>query len=155
MNELTYLDDGRLGEITTTTAYTVEDLEQYDIVLTTYGVVRRQYENMMFTDTKKSQWLDKQHPSVVPDHGTFPLFVIRWWFVILDEAHRIANPTTSISWAVRKLHGIYRLAMTGTPLHNDYTDVQGILAFLRLAPWSDLRLFTQVRVTFVVLEHRN
>jgi SWI/SNF-related matrix-associated actin-dependent regulator of chromatin subfamily A member 5 len=74
------------------------------------------------------------------------MFAITWWFVILDEAHRVANPETNISVAVRELPGKYRLPITGTPLQNDYTDVQGLLAFMHVNPWSDLEYFRQVSV---------
>jgi SNF2 family DNA or RNA helicase len=114
------------------------------VVLTTYNLVRIQHERMIQTQDNFDMWLRKRLPFGFPQRGTFPLFVIHWWFVILDEAHRVANPNTSISVAVRALPGLYRLPMTGTPLQNDYTDIQGLLGFMRILPWSNLTLFKQV-----------
>ena len=50
--------------------------------------------------------------------------------VILDEAQRIKNWDTKISYAVKRLEAPYRLALTGTPLENKLEDLYSIVQFL-------------------------
>lgn len=148
-------DDGKLAGVPTTTNHTVEELQKYDVVLTTYNTIRIQHDRMMSTQQEFLRWLRKKLPYDYPQRTQFPLFVIPWWFVILDEAHKIANPATSLSMAAQALPGLYRIPMTGSPLQNDYTDVQGLLAFMRVLPWSNLDLFKQVshlQVNFMIIE---
>jgi len=139
------LDDGKLAGRATNTNYDVQELEAFDIVLTTYNMVRIQHGRMVTTTGQFKTWLQKKLPYDHPQRDRFPLFAIKWWILVLDEAHKIANPLTSISVAARALPGDYRVAMTGTPLQNDYTDIQGLLAFLRLSPWANLKRFKEVR----------
>lgn len=47
---------------------------------------------------------------------------IIWEMVILDEAHVIRNPSTSIASSVFQLQVRYRLAISGTPIQNQVSD---------------------------------
>jgi SNF2 family DNA or RNA helicase len=50
--------------------------------------------------------------------------------VILDEAQNIKNPTTRQSKVARAMRGMFRLALTGTPLENRPLDLWSIMDFL-------------------------
>ena len=39
-----------------------------------------------------------------------------WYYVIIDEAHRIKNENSVLAKRVRELSSDYRLLITGTPL---------------------------------------
>jgi len=57
---------------------------------------------------------------------------MRFLFIVLDEAHTIRNPHTlkaEACWRIGSL-GRHRLALTGTPIHNDVTDLWSIFQFL-------------------------
>jgi len=41
-----------------------------------------------------------------------------WDYVILDEGHRIRNPTAAITACVKRLRAKQRLLVTGSPLQN-------------------------------------
>jgi SNF2 family DNA or RNA helicase len=75
----------------------------YDLVLTSYGIVR----------------LDIQ----ILTHFYFN-------YIILDESQAIKNPTSNISKAVRKLKSKYRLILTGTPLENSTMDLWSQMTFI-------------------------
>ena len=80
-----------------------ENLSGYDIVITTYGVVRNDLELL----------------------SKFEFF-----YLILDESQIIKNPKSKISRAVRLLKAENRLVLTGTPIENSLTDLWSQLTFL-------------------------
>ncbi|CAN5596994.1 DEAD/DEAH box helicase [soil metagenome] len=81
----------------------IEDANQNDIVISTYGLLDR----------------DRQH-----------LQQIAWAGVILDEAQNIKNNMTKQSVAARSLKSRYRVALTGTPVENTVADLYSIMEFL-------------------------
>ena len=80
------------------------DMDDCDIVLTTYGMAR------------DLDWLTKR----------------RWFYVILDEAQNIKNPAASQTRAVKALveQAGHRLALTGTPIENRLGDLWSLFDFL-------------------------
>jgi SNF2-related domain/Helicase conserved C-terminal domain/SWIM zinc finger len=80
-----------------------DDLSGYDLVLTTYGTLRR--DALHFKD----QVFD---------------------YVILDEAQAVKNARTESAKAVRLLRGNYRLALSGTPVENHLGELWSLLDFL-------------------------
>lgn len=48
--------------------------------------------------------------------GKDALFRIKWWRIVLDEAHNIKNRTTKAALACCDLEGKYRWCLTGTPM---------------------------------------
>jgi hypothetical protein len=84
-------------------ARAVEHFSQYDLVITTYGTLRR----------------DAPYLKDV----TFD-------YVILDEAQAIKNAGTENAKATRLLKGKNRLVLTGTPIENRLADLWSIFEFL-------------------------
>ncbi|MBR6198720.1 MAG: DEAD/DEAH box helicase [Spirochaetales bacterium] len=54
---------------------------------------------------------------------------IKWDIVILDEAQRIKNPTSITNRTVRALNANFRIAVTGTPVENTFSDIWTIADF--------------------------
>ena len=80
-----------------------EHFEQYDLVVTTYGTLRR--DAVQFKD-------------------------IEFDYVILDEAQAIKNARTEASKAARLLRGRHRLALSGTPIENHLGELWALFDFL-------------------------
>ncbi|MFP5353584.1 MAG: SNF2-related protein [Gemmatimonadota bacterium] len=80
-----------------------EHLEDYDLVLTTYGTLRRDV----------AEWRDFEFD-----------------YAILDEAQAIKNARTESAKAARLLRAKHRLAMTGTPIENRLAELWSLLEFL-------------------------
>ncbi len=78
-------------------------LEKYDLVLTTYGTLRR--DVLLLKDV------------------TFD-------YAILDEAQAIKNPRTGAAKASRLLRADQRLALSGTPVENHVGELWSVLEFL-------------------------
>jgi SNF2 family DNA or RNA helicase len=86
-----------------------------DIVISTYGLVRRDLKDLM---------------------------QVRWASVIIDEAQNIKNPATKQARAARRLQADFRLALTGTPVENRLSELWSIMAFLNpgyLGPRANFR----------------
>ncbi|KAF1327958.1 Transcriptional accessory protein, partial [Globisporangium splendens] len=62
-------------------------------------------------------------------------------FVVLDEAHLIRNPTTSLFAAVQQLRALHRLALSGTPLQNNVADLWSLFEFLMPGYLGEFTLF--------------
>jgi len=77
--------------------------ENYDLILTTYGTLRR----------------DVIH-----------LVEVEFDFVILDEAQAIKNAATETAKAVRLLRSRHRLALSGTPIENHVGELWSLFEFL-------------------------
>ena len=82
---------------------TRESLGKHDLVVTTYGTLLRDVEHL------SAQQFD---------------------YVVLDEAQAIKNPSSQSAKAVRLLRAKYRLALTGTPVENQLSDLWSIFEFL-------------------------
>ena len=79
-----------------------QSLEDVDAVLTTYGMLLRQ------------EWL----------------LGVQWRLVVLDEAQAIKNPTTRQTRTVKQLKSNMRIALTGTPIENRFSDLWSLFDFL-------------------------
>ncbi|HTS25098.1 MAG TPA: DEAD/DEAH box helicase [Bryobacteraceae bacterium] len=75
----------------------------YDLILTTYGTLRR--DAAEFKD-------------------------VEFDYIVLDEAQAIKNPNTESAKAARLLRGRYRLALSGTPVENHLGELWSIFEFL-------------------------
>jgi hypothetical protein len=78
-------------------------LADYDLVLTTYGLLRRDVETLRD---------------------------VRWSWVILDESQAVKNPDSQTAKAARLLQAERRLCMTGTPLENRLDELWSQMHFL-------------------------
>lgn len=74
----------------------------HTVVLTTYGVVRR--EEDIFTERT-------------------------WGIVVVDEAQAIKNPGSYQARTVRRLKAPFKLALTGTPIENKLLELWSIISF--------------------------
>ncbi|XP_049940622.1 lymphoid-specific helicase-like [Schistocerca serialis cubense] len=66
---------------------------------------------------------------------------IKWRYIIVDEGHRLKNHKSMLSRALRKYNAANRLLLTGTPLHNDLTELWSLLNFLLPEIFNDLSVF--------------
>lgn len=55
---------------------------------------------------------------------------INWECIILDEAQAVKNALTKQTKEIKKLHGHMKIAMTGTPIENDLTNLWSLFDFL-------------------------
>jgi superfamily II DNA or RNA helicase len=80
-----------------------DDFAEYDLILTTYGTLRR--DALRMKDVKFD-------------------------YVVLDEAQAIKNAATESAKAARLLHASHRLALSGTPVENHLGELWSLFEFL-------------------------
>lgn len=95
-------------------------LDDYDVVITTYGTLTSEY-GAMDKNNKKSG-----------------LFSVYWYRIILDEAHTIKNRNAKAAQSACALDAEYRWCLTGTPMQNNLDELQSLIKFLRIKPFNDL-----------------
>ncbi|OAA50592.1 SNF2-related protein [Metarhizium rileyi] len=66
-------------------------------------------------------------------------FGLRWWRIILDEAHSIKNRNAKATKACYALRCEYRWCLSGTPMQNNLDELQSLVKFLRISPYDDLK----------------
>ena len=69
------------------------------------------------------------------------LRAVHWNTLILDEAQAIKNPGTRQSKAVKTIPALHRIAMTGTPIENDLTNLWSLFDFLNTGLLGTAREF--------------
>ena len=77
--------------------------DQYDLIVTSYGLMRRDIEQLSQT---------------------------KFDYAVLDEAQAIKNPQSQSAKAARLLQANHRLALTGTPIENHLGDLWSIFEYL-------------------------
>ncbi|WP_411169982.1 SNF2-related protein [Clostridium sp. MB05] len=80
-----------------------DDYKKYDVLLTTYGTLRSDYE----------WYKDKEFD-----------------FCIIDEAQNIKNKKSKITELVKSIKANYKLALTGTPIENNLLELWSIFDFI-------------------------
>jgi non-specific serine/threonine protein kinase len=91
-----------------------EQFAQYDVILTTYGTMLRDIDELR---------------------------KFRFGYVILDESQAIKNPLSQSSKAARLLSAAHRLVMTGTPVENNTFELWSQFAFLNPGLLGSLEYF--------------
>ncbi len=83
--------------------FSENEFNEYDVVLTSYGVVRNDLEFL-------NEYL--------------------WQYIILDESQAIKNPDARITRAVNQLRSVNRVIISGTPVQNNTSDLYAQFNFL-------------------------
>jgi len=66
-----------------------------------------------------------------------------WHAVVLDEAQAIKNPRTAMARAACRLASRHRIALSGTPIENNLTELWSLFRFLNPGLFPDQRTFTK------------
>ncbi len=84
----------------------------------------------MIKAAKKSDLIITGYATMQKDAEAYEKEKIKFNYCILDEAQFIKNHTTKNARIVKKINADYRLALTGTPLENNVSEIWSIFDFL-------------------------
>jgi len=93
------------------------DIHAYDIVVTSYGIVRQDLD--LFREANL-------------------------YFIVLDEAQAIKNPTSKTAIAIKTIPSQHRLCLTGTPIENHLGELWSMFDFLMPGFLSSVRRFNKL-----------
>ncbi|MCU4676884.1 SNF2-related protein [Catenovulum sp. 2E275] len=82
---------------------TLDNLAAYDVVITTYPLINRDFEQLEQQEFK---------------------------ILILDEAQNIKNPRAQMTQSIKRLNANYRLCLSGTPIENHLGELWSLFDFL-------------------------
>ena len=102
--------------------------EEYDIYLTSYGIIRRD------ADEFKSK---------------------KWFLFIVDEAQNIKNPQAKQTRAIKSIKSKNKIAMTGTPVENRLSDYWSIFDFINKGYLTNLKKFKKEYIVPIEKEQNN
>ncbi|KAH0831071.1 hypothetical protein J3R83DRAFT_13598 [Lanmaoa asiatica] len=71
------------------------------------------------------------------------LFQVKWFRIVLDEAHNIKNRNTKNALACCALEGKFRWCLTGTPMQNTVEELYSLIKFLRIRPLNEWYTFNE------------
>ena len=103
-----------------------QEIDQHDIILTTYQLVQRDQERY-----------EKRN----------------FFYIILDEAQKIKNPKTKMALAIKGLNASHRLALSGTPIENHLGELWSIFDFLMPGFLENLKFFKSLYQNPIEKEH--
>ncbi|GAB4200539.1 MAG: hypothetical protein OHK0013_11670 [Sandaracinaceae bacterium] len=92
------------------------ELEEVDVVITSYALLRRDEELLSETGFR---------------------------YVILDEAQHIKNPLSATARAAKRIRSERRLALTGTPIENRLSEIWSIMDFVSPGLLGSLKVFEE------------
>ena len=115
-------------------------LAQYDFVITTYETLRSEHAAV-----EKRRELAHADGEAAPANDGRVLLGLRWWRVVLDEAHVIRNSSSAIARGCFELRATHRWCLTGTPMQNHAGDLYALFRFLRVPLYGEAaHLFKQL-----------
>lgn len=94
-----------------------DNLDKYDIVLTTYPLVSRDKDNLL---------------------------KYQYHMIVLDEAQNIKNSRTQVYNVIQQLKSDHRLCITGTPMENHLGELWSLFNFLMPGFMGDIKLFQKL-----------
>ncbi|PHZ07300.1 uncharacterized protein RHIMIDRAFT_277214 [Rhizopus microsporus ATCC 52813] len=108
----------------------VEDLQKYDVVLSTYSVVESCFRRQEYGVKR----MVRGKPALVKEKSV--LHKVDWHRIILDEAHNIKDRACNTARAVFNLKANYRWSLTGTPLQNRVGELYSLIRFMQADPYA-------------------
>ncbi|XP_021319327.1 helicase-like transcription factor CHR28 [Sorghum bicolor] len=124
------------------------ELAEYDVVVTTYAIVAREVPKENPNDEvspgnkRKLKKNTKGKAKKINKPG--PLAKVRWFRVVLDEAHMIKGHQTQTAKGCCGLNAERRWCLSGTPMQNNIVDLYSYFRFLKYEPYSKFRSFSSM-----------
>lgn len=105
----------------------VEDLMEYDVILTTYSVLESVYRKQQYGFKRLSGlYKEKSVLHQIPFHR-----------VILDELHNIKDRNSGTSKLANMLQTKKRWCLSGTPLQNRIGEIYSLIRYMDLVPFCE------------------
>jgi SNF2 family DNA or RNA helicase len=107
-------------------------LAHYDVVLTTYDVLRKELYNAT-TDGSRKKLRHQKKYRITPS----PLMTLKWWRLCVDEAQMVESEGTRASEMCMHIKAENKWFVTGTPIQKEISDLYGLLLLLGVEPYQN------------------
>ncbi|KAI9594613.1 SNF2 family N-terminal domain-containing protein [Syncephalis fuscata] len=137
----------------------VASLAGFDVVITTFNLVSLHYSKAVKMAKQANNNSNGNNSSNNSSNGQAIEIVptglqqIKWFRVILDEAHIIKEPKTMLCRSVCNFQAERRWCLTGTPIQNRLTDLYSLIKYLRVTPFDDFGHWRQLFITPIQRGH--
>uniref|UniRef100_A0A7S2ZTF8 Uncharacterized protein n=1 Tax=Rhodosorus marinus TaxID=101924 RepID=A0A7S2ZTF8_9RHOD len=108
------------------------ELAEADIVLTTYDALRADFNHSDPSTRARTLRREKKYRTIPT-----PLMMVNWWRVCLDEAQMVESESAVATQMALRLSSQIRWCVTGTPARNQLRQIQGLVQFVGIRPFSD------------------
>ncbi|GKV35688.1 hypothetical protein SLEP1_g43925 [Rubroshorea leprosula] len=108
----------------------IEELSDYDFVITTYSVLESEYREMVRSSMPNVGRIASKLS--VKENREKLLYSVKWKRVILDKAHFVKDTAR----ALMSLESSYKWVLSGDTLHNRIRELYSIVQFLQIVPYS-------------------
>lgn len=108
-------------------AKTAKELNQYDVILTTYAVLESVYRKERYGFKRGGRNLKEKSP----------LHAIEFYRVVLDEAHNIKDRQSNTAKSANNLKTEKKWCLSGTPLQNRIGEMYSLIRFLDIYPFCN------------------
>ncbi|RPB29797.1 hypothetical protein L211DRAFT_43313 [Terfezia boudieri ATCC MYA-4762] len=106
-----------------------------NLVITSYGTILSEFNSITSRGGNRGE--------------SGGLYSVKFFRIILDEAHHIKNRVSKTAKACYELSSEHRWALTGTPIVNRLEDLFSLVRFLQVEPWSNFSFWrTFITVPF-------
>uniref|UniRef100_A0A060T4V2 ARAD1B06094p n=1 Tax=Blastobotrys adeninivorans TaxID=409370 RepID=A0A060T4V2_BLAAD len=129
-----------------------EAMSQYDVVITTYGLISREYREHKALGIEQANNSEAATPSDSgisrpntprDNYKNSPFYTHKWFRVVLDEAQYIKNKNTLAAKACSELEAEFRWCLSGTPMQNKVDELYSLIKFLRIKPYCEEKRFAR------------
>lgn len=117
----------------------INNLQEYDLIITTYKVINLEIHYAQYNANIRSRRkrIDS-NGDLIDDTPKYdyssPLALIQFWRIILDEVQMLKSDNTQIAKCTNMLHRIHTWGVSGTPIQT-VRDFQTVLSYLQIYPF--------------------
>lgn len=123
----------------------IQDIINYDVVVTTYSVISKEIHSALFNPENRRTRSAKHGVDVNTSSIISPLVKIQFWRIILDEVQMVRTGVSPAARVAQLIPRVHAWGVTGTPVSHKMSDLRGILTFLRMYPFAnDTRSWIQL-----------
>jgi SNF2 family DNA or RNA helicase len=120
-----------------------EELASNAVILTAFDNIRQEFARYKHIASAQDHKATGTYDGPSPVRDSYPIMLLTYAVIIADEIGKASRSRSQTSKAMCTLKTRKRLGLTGTPLENDYDEIQTLIKWLSIKPWDDAKVFNE------------
>jgi SNF2 family DNA or RNA helicase len=120
-----------------------EELASNAVILTTFDNIRQEFARYKHIGSAQDHNAAGKYDGLPPVRDSYPTMLLTYAAIIADEIGKASRSGSQISEAMCTVRVRRQLGLTGTPLENDYDEIQTLIKWLSIKPWDDAKVFNE------------